>query len=438
MANLHRLRLIHLGPLCALALWTGVGFFNPVFAQPPARGEGKTGEQPQQAVQVAEEDIDPDQPIGTSFVINVSVLHEPEPSGNYTVNGAGNILMHVAEVLTPVTVRGKTCTETCAKITDFLKTYIKDAQVTVSIVSVPKRYVTVSGAVRRGGIAVISRRTTLADLLSAVEWTDTADMSQVRITRQTSTQGKESTSLLNYHLDKYMQPDSGKSPDAAQNPILEDKDVIFVPMKSRVAGGVYSVTGQVAKPSSGLALRVNPGLTLREAIAFAGGTTVDANRKRITITRAGQTQPMVVDLDKAEHGDVASNVDIHPDDAIYVEKMVTTAFVEVIGAFQKPGTHIPFTGQLTLVQAITQAGGPSPLAKQQEGSIIRVSDDDAKHTVVIPFKWKDILNKKAKDVALNAGDAVWMASNTPGAGKGPSPIFQYLAPLGYVLGAAGL
>ena len=351
MVNLNRLRPIQFLSLCAVVFWTAGGYINSAYAQAPPHPEGKEGkadEQPQQAALVAEEDIDPDQPLKTSFVINVSVLHEPEPSGNYTINGAGNILMHVAEVLTPVSIRGKTCTEATAKITDFLKTYIKDAQVTVSIVSIPKRFVIVSGGVKHGGIVVIGRRTTLAQLLSTVEWTDTADLSQVRIARQASAQGRDATSQMVVHLDKYMQPDIGKAPDSSQNPTVEDKDDIFVPIKSRVVGGVFSITGQVAKPATSVPLRVNPALTLREAVASAGGTTADANRKRVTLVRAGQAEPIMLDLDKAEHGDVASNIEVHADDAIYVEKLVNKAFVEVNGAFLKPGTQNPIFGRVDL------------------------------------------------------------------------------------------
>jgi polysaccharide export outer membrane protein len=438
MTNIHSVRTIRLVLLFVVAFWSVGGCLNYANAQAAQRQDGKSGEQPQQAAAVAEDDIDPKLPLGTSFVINVSVLHEPEPSGNYVVNGAGNILLHIGEELTPVAVRGLKCTEAGAKITEFLKTYIKNPEAIVTIVSVPKPVVTVSGGVRRGGAVVIGRRTTLADLLSSVEWVDAADLSHVHLTRQTTTNGQESTSAMVIHLDRYIQPDSGKSPDASENPTLQDKDIVFVPMKSRVAGGVFSITGQVAKPATGIPLRVNPGLTLREAIAFAGGTTVDANRKRVTVTRAGQTQPLVLDLDKAESGDVANNVDIHPDDAIYVERLVNKEFVEVDGAFQKPGTRIPFIGELTLTQAIMQAGGPSPLAKEQQGMILRHADDDPKHTMFIPFKWKDILARKAKDVALNPGDSVWMASNVPGPGKNSAQFLQYLAPLSYLMAAGGL
>ena len=192
--------------LFAACVWCICCSMRVARAQAVQHPAAKADEQPQQAVFVAEEDIDPKQPLGTSFVINVSVLHEPEPSGNYAINGAGNILLHVAEVLTPAAVRGLTCTEAAAKITTYLKNYIRNPEVTVTIVSVPKSVVNVSGAVHRGGPTVIMRRTTLADLLSGAEWTEAADLSQVRIIRQNTNTGASPSSVQVYHLDRYVQP----------------------------------------------------------------------------------------------------------------------------------------------------------------------------------------------------------------------------------------
>src|SRR5438105_4801268 len=53
---------------------------------------------PPEAPMIAQEPIDPTQPIKPSFVVNVSVVGEPGPSGNYGVDAAGNILLHVANV----------------------------------------------------------------------------------------------------------------------------------------------------------------------------------------------------------------------------------------------------------------------------------------------------------------------------------------------------
>ena len=212
--------------------------------------------------------------------------------------------------------------------------------------------------------------------------------------------------------------------------------MIFVPLKSRVAGGFFSVTGQVVKPAASIPLRTNPRLSLREAMAFAGGTTVDADRKHVTVIRAGEAKPVIVDLDKAEHGDTSNNIQILPDDAVFVEKLASTGFVEVDGAFVKPGTKIPYVGQITLTEAIMQAGGPSPLAKTKEGVVIRHADDDPTHTTLVPFKWNDIVKKKAKDIALNRGDTIWMASSAPTgvAAKGMMDYMQmFMNPLAFLV-----
>src|SRR5262249_48045848 len=162
-----------------------------------------------------------------SFVINVSVTSEPEPSGNYVIDPAGNILLHVAEILTPITVHGQTPTQAAETIATFLKRYMKDPQVTVSIVSIPRSIISISGAVKNTGTTLITVRSSLVDVLSKAEWLENADLSQVRLTRFETVKGKEKKTTLTLDVASYIRPSSTKALDEAQNPILQDKDTIF-------------------------------------------------------------------------------------------------------------------------------------------------------------------------------------------------------------------
>ena len=358
---------------------------------------------------VAEDPIDPTQPLKPSFLINISVEKEPEPSGNYVVDAAGNILLRVAEMLTPVSVKEQTPAQAAETLTTFLKKYIREPQVKVSIISVPRPIVVVGGAVRASGPVMVNKTSTLVDILSKVEWNDNSDLSQVRLTRRQTVNGQEIRRVLTLHVDTYMKPDPGKDPDEAQNPLLQDKDTIFVPFKSLVGNGVVTVAGEVTRPTQGMLLRANPPVTLREAISLAGGLTPGANRRAITVRRAHVATPFVVDMEKADGNDPAHNLVLQPDDVVFVERLQSSAFFNVQGGFFHAG-KFPFDKkQLTLTQAIMEAGGLAPYAKTKEGCILRHADDNPNNTKMIAFNWKNIVSGKEHDLEILPGDTIWVA-----------------------------
>ncbi len=97
---------------------------------------------------VGEEAISQTQPIKANYVISVSVVGEPDPSGSYAVDGNGNINVKYAGIMQPIKVIGKTPAQTATAIADYLKVYVKNPQVTVTIVGVPRPVIFIGGAVR--------------------------------------------------------------------------------------------------------------------------------------------------------------------------------------------------------------------------------------------------------------------------------------------------
>ena len=382
---------------------------------------------------IAEDAINPKQPIKPSFLINVSVTGEPEPSGNYVVDPAGNVLLHIAEVLSPVSVRGQDPAQAATTIAAFLKRYIIDPRVTVSILSIPRSVITIGGAVKISGSVVINASTSLVDILSKGEWLETADLSQVRLTRREVVKGEEKRTALVLDVGSYIRPSPTKALDETQNPTLQDKDTIFVPYKVLTDKGVITVAGEVVKPQSGMLLRTDPPLTLREAINLAGGLSPTANRKAISVRRANSGAALLLNLDKAEQNDPTQNIELKPDDAIYVEKLDPYAFVYVAGGVLKGGKVI-YEKPMTLTQAVLEAGGLLPGAKEKEGRIIRRSETDPKKTQMIAFNWKDVVAGKTQDMILQPGDGIWIPSSfQSGPPKDFLSILASLTPLGYFL-----
>jgi polysaccharide biosynthesis/export protein len=78
--------------------------------------------------------------------------------------------------------------------------------------------------------------------------------------------------------------------------------------------------------------------------------------------------------------------------------------VSVVGQVAKPG-ELMMSHDMTVMQALSQAGGLTPYAS--EGSIIILRREDGKETS-IPFPYKDIIDGEHldKDIVLKSGDVV--------------------------------
>jgi len=402
---------------------------SPVQAQAP---DAQDKNNPKVAAMSSDEVISQTQPIKAGFVINVVVTGENEPSGTFQVDAAGNIAIKYDKTTAPIKVIGKTPTEVTALITTYLKTYLKEPKVTVTIVGVPRPVIFIGGAVRVSGPLSIGSEVTLIDVLSRAEILENADLSRVVIYRHP--EGSDKSTVLTYNFEKYFRPAPGEMPDETQNPTLKDKDRIVVPAKNRPGQGTVSVFGEVEKTQRDIPLPPTQSLTIREAINLVGGARASANRKAVIVRRVGEDRPLVIDLDKAEQGDLVNNISLHPDDTVYVEKLENNAYVNVIGGVVKPGKLV-YDKRTTLTQALSESGGLAPGAKEKEGVIFRHPDGDAKHTQTINFNFQSISKGKAPDIELQPGDSVVIPSTIPS----PRPprdfldILQAVSGIGYLI-----
>ncbi len=78
--------------------------------------------------------------------------------------------------------------------------------------------------------------------------------------------------------------------------------------------------------------------------------------------------------------------------------------VSVLGQVNTPGSY-PFKDRLTLVQAISLAGGMNPLAQKKKVKLIRDADG-GRQTFVIDVR--EILESKRADLPLQPGDIVFV------------------------------
>lgn len=406
--------------LFSLFLWTGVMATagQSAFAQDGANPANPPAANPQPVRQIGvpplnvlvqnsgDTEIDQMQPIKSGFTLSVQVSSaagpEPDLTGNFVVDATGSIPVKLAG---PVVVRGLTPTQAGQKIETALKPYVKDPKVVVAIVGVPKPVILITGHINQNGSVPINDNTTLAEVLTVFGTPDTADLARVRVARL-GPNGKRV--YTEYNFLKWLNPPQGQTPDETQNPVLSDRDMVYVPSRSVgvVTGpGQVEVTGAVV--SKGLInLRAGVPTTLREAIAQSGGPAATADRRRVVVRRTGVEKDMLYDFDRVEAGDAASNIALQPGDVVYLETLNVNKFVNLNGGFIRPG-KLPFNQQMTLTQAIAEAGGVATGAKVKEGRIYRhLVNGDPTKTQIIAFNYLDIRKGKQVDMTIEPGDTI--------------------------------
>ena len=133
--------------------------------------------------------------------------------------------------------------------------------------------------------------------------------------------------------------------------------------------------GEFAKPGI-VELRGNS--TLMEVISSAGGVTVNAGemlyiQRKILKPGSSSKEDVTITVELTrllEKGDVTANVAVFDGDSIYVPR---AAFVYVNGEVKTPGAY-KITKGLTVLRAITLAGGFTPKAWQGRTKIIRKTE----------------------------------------------------------------
>jgi polysaccharide export outer membrane protein len=121
--------------------------------------------------------------------------------------------------------------------------------------------------------------------------------------------------------------------------------------------------GGVGKPGP---LQLTQNLTLLQAISLAGGLAPGADLEASSVLRSDKLIP--VDFVKLiQKGDINQNIKLEPGDTIVVP---VADVVYVQGEVKNPGV-LKFTKDLTMVRAIAQAGGFTPLAAPKRVTLLR-------------------------------------------------------------------
>lgn len=186
--------------------------------------EARTASEPTQATPAQAEvpaksaTDDPDYIIGQDDVLDISVWKEPDITRRVPVRPDGKISI---PLLNDVQAAGLTPMQLRATITEGLRKFLTEPQVTVVVVGINSRRVYVMGEVRGPGpVALVANMTVLQALTAAGGLGEFANGSKIRILR--SENGKQTIYSFNYK-----EVLAGKNPE--QNILLKPGDSIVVP-----------------------------------------------------------------------------------------------------------------------------------------------------------------------------------------------------------------
>jgi polysaccharide export outer membrane protein len=178
----------------------------------------------------------------------------------------------------------------------------------------------------------------------------------------------------------------------------------------------YKVYVMGAVTSQGV-INLKSKTNLLQLMAMTGGLALaeNADLKRACILRGKNRLP--VDFEKLIHeGDASQNIDLLPDDVIYVPDSFANR-ITVIGEVKLPGT-VTYKDGITVLDAVLMAGGPTDDANLNGTKIVRKISPQGKALLrkgnpdstsqLIRVRLKDIMEKGKleENIRLEPGDTI--------------------------------
>jgi polysaccharide export outer membrane protein len=177
--------------------------------------------------------------------------------------------------------------------------YFVDPHVTLTLAQSLSQRVSVLGEVRTPGRYPVDSKTTIVDLLAQAGGETELGSDTVFVLRPDAT-----GTVKRYPVNLKGLADSGTS---APTQVLRAGDSVYVPRAEQ-----FFILGEVQKPAM---YKLEPNLTVLQAISLAGGVTAKGSDRRVEIKRTGKNgQETVV---KAKANDL-----VQPDDVIRVKESI--------------------------------------------------------------------------------------------------------------------
>jgi polysaccharide biosynthesis/export protein len=208
--------------------------------------------------------------LGVGDSITVAVFGQPDMDGAVTVADDGTIRL---PLIGPVQIAGLSTAQTSQKIEQALKDggFLVNPHVTVTLTTPVSQLVSILGEVRTPGRYQVNSNSTIFQVL-ALAGGVTVDGADTIFLIRTDSSGKQ----VRIPIDL-----KGLNDTTSQLPTAKFRggDSIVVPRADK-----FYIYGEVMKPDS---YKIEPEMTVIQAIARAGGLTVRGSDRRVEIKRTG-------------------------------------------------------------------------------------------------------------------------------------------------------
>lgn len=327
--------------------------------------------------------------IGHGDKLGISVYRNSDMDSSPQVDTMGNISV---TLLGDMKVSGLTTYQLRDRITEGLRKYIVNPQVTVTVSAYQSQKITILGEVESPGVLQIEKPQPVSLLISnAGGFTENANTEGITIIRKDS---KGANQLIMVDMVKLL-----REGDTKQNIILQKDDIIYVPKDERK----ITILGEVNTPGT---ISISVRLGILEAIAMAGNFTTDANKNNIIIMGKDNKSPIrIVDyLQILDNKDLSKNLTLTDGDVVYIPR--ENKQVLIIGEVTNPGV-ISNDPPQTLLEAITKQGGFTSDGNKSKVFIIRGTTEKAN---IVSYNLKKLLKEGdvSQNILLQKGDIVYV------------------------------
>ncbi len=204
--------------------------------------------------------------LGAGDVVDVTVLGRPEFNPRVQIQADGTLQL---PFLGTVKAADLTVLQFRERVRNALMAggYYADPVVNVAVATYASRYVTVLGEVGQPGLVPVDRAYRVSEILARVGGARDTGADILSLRRATGEEIK---------LDVRTIAIGGP----AEDPVVNPGDKIFIPKAE-----TFYVYGQISRPGT---YKIDQGMTLRKAIASAGGLTSMGSEKRVKVFRDGR------------------------------------------------------------------------------------------------------------------------------------------------------
>jgi polysaccharide export outer membrane protein len=238
-------------------------------------------------------------PLGPGDAVNLHVFGQPDMESALTVADDGSIRVPLAG---GVQVGGLSIDLAARRIEKTLKDggFFVDPHVSLTVTQSVSQRVSVLGEVRTPGRYAIDSRTTILDLLAQAGGQTDLASTTIFILRP------DATGTVKRYPVVLQGVGASRANTGATVP-LRAGDSVYVPRAEQ-----FFILGEVQKPAM---YKIEPNMTVIQAISIAGGVTPKGSDRRVDIKRVGPNGSEVII--KAKANDL-----VQPDDVIRVKESI--------------------------------------------------------------------------------------------------------------------